>query len=88
MNMEQQRKAFEEWVLKHPDYRALTDYEENIMFDAWLAAQQQEGYVMVPVEPTEGMLDASRRRQWDDLSSPYEDMDMLKYKAMIQASQE
>lgn len=51
MNIEQKRKAFDEWVVRHPDYRALTNYEENIMFDAWLAGQQQEGYVMVPVEP-------------------------------------
>ena len=44
-----------------------------------------EGYVVVPKEPTERMLDAARCRQWDDLSSPFEDMDMLKYKAMIEA---
>ena len=48
-------------------------------------ARVPEGYVIVPKEPTERMLDAARRRQWDDLSSPPEDMDMLKYKAMLEA---
>ena len=47
-----------------------------------------DGFVLVPKEPTEKMLDAARRRQWDDLSSPLEDMDVLKYKAMIEAAQE
>ena len=54
------------------------------MFVAW-QARAPEGYVVVPKEPTERMLDAARRRQWDDLSSPLEDMDMLKYKAMLEA---
>ena len=48
-------------------------------------ARVPEGYAVVPKEPTERMLDAARRRQWDDLSSPLEDMDMLKYKAMLEA---
>ena len=47
-----------------------------------------EGFVLVPKEPTEKMLDAARHRQWDDFSSPLEDMDVLKYKAMIEAAQE
>lgn len=51
----------------------------------WCKSAQREGYKLVPIEPTEEMLDAARRRQWDDLSSPLEDMDTLKYKAMIGA---
>lgn len=84
MNMEQQRKSFEDWVLKHPDYRALTNYEESIMFDAWLAAHQQEGYAMVPVEPTQEML-----RAGEISHAGYDNIDAKEvYKAMIQAEQE
>lgn len=87
MNIKQQRINFEEWYgIKPKGWFEVVKY--NIAWEAWLAAQKQEGYVLVPVEPTEKMLDASRRRQWDDLSSPYEDMDRLKYKAMIKAAQE
>ena len=81
--MEQQRKAFDEWVIKHPDYRALTIYEEKIMFDAWLAAQQQEGYVMVPVEPTSDMLKSGNAER-EGKCCCTESI----YKAMIQAAQE
>ena len=54
------------------------------VYEIW-QARVPEGYVVVPKEPTERMLDAARCRQWDDFSSPFEDMDMLKYKAMIEA---
>lgn len=96
MNIEQQRKSFDEWVLKHPDNLDLTAYEENIMFDAWLAAQQQEGYVMVPIEPTGTMLRAIETDSDYVFSVPfgYENAPIDKdaareiYKAMIQAVQE
>ena len=101
MNLDNERKAFEEHYIAnyhdgdiHPHKKLLEwceDSESYInstidnLWDMWLASANREGYKLVPVEPTEKMLDASRRRQWDDLSSPYEDMDMLKYKAMIGA---
>lgn len=68
--------------------RDFKDFEyEQYINGAWYSWQARvpEGYVVVPKEPTERMLDAARRRQWDDLSSPLEDMDMLKYKAMLEA---
>lgn len=52
MDIEEQRKAFDKWVLTHPDNLDLTAYEENIMFDAWLAAQNQETVVVVAFEPS------------------------------------
>ena len=61
------------------------DDDMKVAWTAWKASSQREGYKLVPIEPTEEMLDAARRRQWDDLSSPLEDMDTLKYKAMIGA---
>lgn len=57
MTIEEQRKAFDKWAVTHPDTLDLTAYEENIMFDALLASTNREGYKLVPVEPTERMLD-------------------------------
>lgn len=99
MNIEKERIKFEAHASKffnnkEEAFKVENDqyiYDEIIwMWDCWLKAKKQaipDGFVVVPIEPTDAMLDASRRRQWDDLSSPYEDMDMLKYKAMIQESQ-
>ena len=54
MNIEQQRKAFDEWYgIKPKGWFEAIRY--NTAWKAWLAAQKQEGYVMVPVEPTNGM---------------------------------
>ena len=59
MNLDNERKAFKEWVLTHPDNLDLTAYEENIMFDAWLSSANREGYKLVPVEPTLRMLEGA-----------------------------
>jgi hypothetical protein len=63
-------------------------HESRIEFVEYCRKIESNDFVLVPKEPTEKMLDAARRRQWDDLSSPLEDMDVLKYKAMIAAAQE
>ena len=80
MNIEEQRKAFDRWVLTHPDNLDLTAYEENIMFDAWLASANREGYKLVPVEPTERMLDSAYSSISDNLH--YADLENI-YTAMI-----
>lgn len=93
MNLEKERELFLYEIDGHgyifENTRWLGNcFEDNFLnmaWELWLASANREAYKLVPVEPTEKMLDASRRRQWDDLSSPYEDMDMLKYKAMIGA---
>lgn len=51
--MNSERKAFNQWVLTHSDNLDLTSYEENIMFDAWKASAQRQGYKLVPVEVLE-----------------------------------
>ena len=56
MNIEKEREAFSRWVLTHPDNLDLTAYEENIMFDAWKASANREGYKFVPVEPYQQMI--------------------------------
>ena len=54
MNIEQQRKAFDDWYgIKPKGWFEAVRY--NTAWKAWLAAQQQEGYMMVPVEPTDGI---------------------------------
>ena len=92
--MKTERELFEEWAYSKKWNTArvcnmgLDHYVDDFVDGAWhgwQASASRDGYKLVPIEPTEEMLDASRRRQWDDLSSPYEDMDMLKYKAMIGA---
>ena len=85
MNIEEQRKAFDKWVLNHPDNLDLTAYEENIMFDAWLASANREGYKLVPVEPTERMLDSAYSSISDNLH--YADLENI-YTAMIGACDE
>lgn len=59
----------------------------NMAWELWQASANRDGYKLVPVEATEAMLEASLYRQWDDLSSPLENMDALKYKAMIGAAE-
>lgn len=62
----------------------------NTVWEMWLAAKADivpEGYCVVPREPSEIMIDASQRRQWDNLSLPMECMDTLKYKAMIEVGE-
>lgn len=85
MNIEEQRKAFDKWVLKHPDNLDITKYEENIMFDAWQASANRQGYKLVPVEPTERMLDSAYSSISDNLH--YADLENI-YKAMIGACDE
>ena len=79
MNIEEQRKAFDRWVLTHHDNLDLTAYEENIMFDAWLASTNREGYKFVPLEATQEMVDAVYNSTLDS-----DDLEGI-YKAMIGA---
>ena len=58
MNIEKEREAFSRWVLTHPDNLDLTAYEENIMFDAWKASANREGYKFVPKHHQENIKDA------------------------------
>lgn len=50
INLGKERDLFDEWIKQHPDYWDLTEYESNIMFDAWLVSVNREGYVLVPCE--------------------------------------
>lgn len=66
MNTEQQRKAFLYELNGHgyhfkntdwyDDWERFEDEQLNMVWEMWLAAQQQDGYVMVPVEPSKEKL--------------------------------
>lgn len=56
----------------------------NSAWEMWLAAQQQEGYVLAPVEPTKTMI-----RVGEISHTGYDNVDAKEvYKTMIQAAQE
>ena len=89
--MDKEREAFDKWYgIKPKGWIEAVRY--NTAWKAWKAAKANEaeklkGKVVVPVEPTHAMIDAGRYRQWDELSSPYECMYTLIYKAMIEAQE-
>ena len=99
MNLENERKAFEEYYIAnyhdgdiHPHKKLLEwceDSESYInstidnLWDMWLASANREGYKLVPVEPTERMLDSAYSSISDNLH--YADLENI-YKAMIGAS--
>ena len=92
--------TFEEWFTNFLHYegeptkdiaQAVWNYQQKIIDglkqannDLAKAAIRPDGYVLVPVEPTEAMIDA-----WWDTHIDGETLDEAKaYKAMIQAAQE
>ena len=54
----------------------------NMAWELWCASASREGYKIVPVEPTERMLDSAYSSISDNLH--YADLENI-YKAMIQA---
>ena len=102
MNIEEQRKAFDDWhfldwKLNNAEAdtvefaKALydrvymhdhTSCVREIEFKAWLASANREGYKLVPLEPTERMLDSAYSSISDNLH--YADLENI-YTAMIGA---
>ena len=96
MNLDNERKAFEEYYIVnhhdgdiHPNQQLLEWSENgefyfatsvNDLWDMWLASANREGYKLVPVEPTERMLDSAYSSISDNLH--YADLENI-YKAMI-----
>ena len=96
MNLDNERKAFEEYYIAnyhdgdiHPHKKLLEwceDSESYInstidnLWDMWLASANREGYKLVPVEPTERMLDSAYSSISDNLH--YADLENI-YTAMI-----
>ena len=90
MNLNNERKAFEEWIKKEDPFMGNDDNQDCIwakkyMWKAWLASANREGYKLVPLEPTERMLDSAYSSISDNLH--YADLENI-YTAMIGACDE
>lgn len=101
MNIKEQRKAFEEYYIAnhhdgdiHPNQQLLEWSENgefyfatsvNDLWDMWHVSANRQGYKLVPVEPTERMLDSAYSSISDNLH--YADLENI-YKAMIGACDE
>ena len=61
MEMQKEREAFEEWYENHKPVLLVENIVKGTARAAWQAAQAQaipEGFVVVPKEPTQKMLNA------------------------------
>ena len=59
--------------------------QTNWMYQMWLSSKNREGYKLVPLEPTERMLDSAYSSISDNLH--YADLENI-YKAMIGAQEQ
>ena len=98
MNIDNERKAFEEYYIAnhhdgdiHPNQQLLEWSKNgefyfatsvNDLWDMWFASANREGYKLVPLEPTERMLDSAYSSISDNLH--YADLENI-YTAMIGA---
>ena len=88
MNIEEQREAFELFCIKDDEfcihrYAGDPNYSDDYTqcaWLAWLASANREGYKLVPLEPTERMLDSAYSSISDNLH--YADLENI-YTAMI-----
>lgn len=89
MNIEEQRESFEAWFESRYDANFMqfaldldlyVDKHTQTCWEAWLASANREGYKLVPVEPTERMLDSAYSSISDNLH--YADLENI-YTAMI-----
>ena len=89
MNIEEQRRAFESEcrllkyngdMERHHIDNFYIDKTTNWMWQMWLSAANREGYKLVPLEPTERMLDSAYSSISDNLH--YADLENI-YTAMI-----
>ena len=89
MNLDNERKAFEEWYKKHHNGRQISYdyvYEDNsysigyanAMWIRWQASASRQGYKLVPIEPSKEtlklMLDAYEEHLSEGMSDAYKAM--------------
>ena len=89
MSLDNERKAFETWFESRYDAHFMqfaldldlyVDKHTQTCWEAWLASANREGYKLVPLEPTERMLDSAYSSISDNLH--YADLENI-YTAMI-----
>lgn len=105
MNVKKEKEMFEEWYEKHHNGRQISCdyvYEDNsysigyanAMWISWQASANRQGYKLVPIEPTQEMLDKFPEVVYQDTyareCSLWVDNETLRfgYKAMIGACDE
>ena len=97
MNIEEQRKAFEQFCIKDDEfcihrYAGDPNYSDDYTqcaWLAWLASANREGYKLVPLEPTDIEIESIKEKHWSMrgcqlCKSDYIDL----YKAMIEAQKQ
>ncbi|MDQ9019876.1 hypothetical protein RFI02_02020 [Acinetobacter sichuanensis] len=100
MDIQKERKAFENWwEALHNGRQIACDYVEednsysvgyaNAQWVAWQAAKAvPEGFVLVPREPTDEMIEAFSDGYMDSLSVDFKGASRDGYKAMIEAQEQ
>jgi len=91
MNIDNERKAFEAWFESRYDAHFMqfaldldlyVDKHTQTCWEAWQASANREGYKLVPLEPSQEMVDAVYNSTLDS-----DDLEGI-YKAMIGACDE
>ena len=81
IKMKTERDLFNEWLKYYEKHDVVIDQlQRAFMWQAWQASTSREGYKLVPVEPTERMLDNAYSSISDNLH--YADLENI-YAAMI-----
>ena len=99
MNLDNERKAFEDWAKKETcwdlywseNIDQYMDHQTNGAWLSWQASANRQGYKLVPVEPTQGMVDKAvcdtpetpSQDYWHDSQPISDDQAIACYKAMI-----
>ena len=90
MDIEKEGELFEHWWENEGQYHRAggNEYCKTFAWESWIFAKAQavlDGFVVVPEEPTERMLDSAYSSISDNLH--YADLENI-YKAMIWSAQE
>ena len=99
MNHDNERKAFEDWAKKETcwdlywseNIDQYMDHQTNGAWLSWQASANRQGYKLVPVEPTQGMVDKAvcdtpetpSQDYWHDSQPISDDQAIACYKSMI-----
>ena len=99
MNLDNERKAFEDLAKKETcwdlywseNIDQYMDHQTNGAWLSWQASANRQGYKLVPVEPTQGMVDKAvcdtpetpSQDYWHDSQPISDDQAIACYKAMI-----
>ena len=99
MNLDNERKAFEDWAKEETcwdlywseNIDQYMDHQTNGAWLSWQASANRQGYKIVPVEPTQGMVDKAvcdtpetpSQDYWHDSQPISDDQAIACYKSMI-----